>query len=244
MPDKLRRHRETWKKKKIIRVIYGDWYRQIIKDLKSTEKKTLELGAGSGNFKEFKPGVTSSDIEFCEWLDVCHDAHFLPFRTGSVANIVMIDVLHHLAHPIRFFEEVSRVLEKGGRIVLLEPFPTVFSLFIYKRYHPEPFIMGVDYFVENEEVDTLKKDPWEANQAAAYLLFFKFREKFLRYFEGEFRIIKQKRMSCILYPASGGFENKAMIPDILIPVFNVLELILTPFRRWLAFRCYIVLERK
>ena len=50
-------------------------------------------------------------------------------------------------------------------------------------------------------------------------------------------------MSCILYPASGGFENKAMIPDILIPLFKLLEILLTPFRRLLAFRCYIVLEK-
>ena len=243
MSEKLERHRETWEKKKIIRVIYGDWYRQILRDLKSTTKKTLELGAGSGNFKEFKPDVTASDIDFSSWLDICFDAHYIPFKPNSVGNIVMIDVLHHLADPVRFFEDAWRVLERGGRIVLVEPFPTLFSLYIYKRYHPEPFIMDEDYF-EKHEVDVgAGKDPWEANQAAAYLLFFKHRALFLRYFKDKFGIIKQKRMSCLLYPASGGFENRAMIPDFLIPLFKFKEIVLTPFRRFLAFRCYVVLEK-
>ncbi len=243
MSEILERHRETWKRKKIIRVIYGDWYRRILGDLKSTKKKTLELGAGSGNFKEFKPDVTASDIDFSPWLDTCFDAHHIPFKRDSIGNIVMIDVLHHLADPVLFFEEACRVLEKGGRIVLVEPFPTLFSLFIYKRYHPEPFIMDEDFY-EKRAVDVESgKDPWEANQAAAYLIFFKHRELFHKYFKGKLNIIKRKRMSCILYPASGGFENKAMIPDFLIPLFKFKELLLTPFRRLLAFRCYIVLEK-
>ena len=247
MSDKLARHREIWKKKKILRVIYTDWYKQILKDLGHGKGKTVELGAGSGNFKEFKPGVLASDIEYCPWLDTCFDAHFIPFKDNRAGNIVMIDVLHHLADPVRFFQEAARVLEKGGRIILIEPFPTPFSLFIYKRFHPEPFIMDKDYF-ENPSssvspVAKNNKDPWESNQAMAYLLFFKYRKRFLQQFADEFKIIKGKRMSCILYPASGGFENKAMIPDFLIPLFKFLEILLVPLRRLPAFRCYVVLEK-
>jgi SAM-dependent methyltransferase len=251
MPDKLTRHREIWKKKKIIRKIYTDWYKRILKDLHTDKSITVELGAGSGNFKEFKPDVLASDIEHCPWLDTCFDAHFMPFKNNTAANIVMVDVLHHLADPGGFFHEAARVLQKDGRIILIEPFPTPFSLFIYKRFHPEPFIMNNDYFKKTPSspissvpsVAKNKKDPWDANQAAAYLLFFKHRKTFLDRFRNEFKIVKKKRMSCILYPASGGFENKAMIPDVLIPLFKLLEILLTPFRRLLAFRCYIVLQK-
>ena len=161
----------------------------------------------------------------------------------------MIDVLHHLADPVGYLHEAARVLKTGGRMISIEPFPTFFSLFIYKRFHPEPFIMDIDYFVKTPSVSSVcsvaknKKDPWEANQAAAYLLFFKHRKTFLSHFQGRFKIIKRKRMSCILYPGSGGFENKAMIPDVLVPLFKLLEILLMPVRRLLAFRCYIVLEK-
>jgi SAM-dependent methyltransferase len=246
MTTKLERHRDIWRQKKIIRVIYSGWYKKIINDLAGNRGKTIELGGGSGNFKEFRPGVITSDIEPCRWLDTCFDAHWMPFKDRAAGNIVMIDVLHHLADPVGFLQEAQRVLAKGGRLVMLEPFPTPFSLFIYKRFHQEPFIMDADYFDRPEDGikdSNMPKDPWEANQAAAYLLFFKHYKKFLRIFGGTFKIIKRKTMSCILYPASGGLENKAKIPNALIPVFKFLEILLMPFRRLLAFRCYIVLEK-
>ena len=119
MSDMLIRHREIWNRKKILRVIYKEWYNLIIKDLSVSEGKTVELGAGSGNFKEFKPDVISADIDPQEWLDMCFDAHHMPFRDDEVANIVMIDVLHHLAHPVHFLNEAWRVLAKVVRFVLL-----------------------------------------------------------------------------------------------------------------------------
>lgn len=251
MSDKLTRHREIWKKKKILRDIYLEWYRYIQKDLGKSKKITIEMGAGSGNFKEFLPGAVAADIEFCQWLDIVFDAHYIPFKENSLGNIVMIDVLHHLADPVFFFDRAAQVLEKGGRILLIEPFPTIFSLFIYKRFHPEPFNMDVDYFDKtNNRLKSSpkpgvisKKDPWDANQAAAYLLFFKGKEKFLDHFGSNFKFVKRKRMSCLLYPASGGFENKSLIPDALVPLFKLKEILMVPFRRLLAFRCYVVLEK-
>ncbi len=53
---------------------------------------------------------------------------------------------------------------------MLEPFPSPFSLMIYKKFHPEPFIFDVDYFSKN---DLQEKDPWDSNQAIPYLIFFK-----------------------------------------------------------------------
>lgn len=238
--DTLAKHKKVWENKKILRDIYTKWYKKILKDLSSKDGKTIELGAGSGNFKEFKPDTISSDVEKCEWLDMCFDAHNMPFEDKSVVNIVMVDVLHHLSNPIKFCKEASRVLQKNGRILIIEPFPSPFSLFIYKLFHPEPFIMDVDYF---KEKNIEKKDPWDSNQAISYLLFFKHKKKFNKMFKSDFKILKKHKMSCILYPASGGFENKAMIPDFLIPVFKFLEILLMPFRWLMAFRCYIVLEK-
>ncbi|WP_448527974.1 class I SAM-dependent methyltransferase [Raineya sp.] len=223
-----------------MRIIYEEWYRKIIKDL-INHPKTLELGAGTGNFKEYKPDVISADIDPQPWLDMCFDAHQIPFQDGEVGNIVLIDVFHHLANPILFLEEAHRVLCKGGRIVMLEPFPSAFSLPIYRKFHPEPFIMNIDYFSKQ---GLEQKDPWDSNQAIPFLIFFKHYKSFLDKFGEKFKIIKKEKLSFLLYPASGGFENKAMIPDWSIPFFQFIEKILYPLRSLLAFRCYIVLEKK
>ena len=242
MSDILQRHRKTWDEKKIIRVIYTDWYRMMLADLSGVPGPTVELGGGGGNFKQFKPDVLTSDIDPQPWLDLVFDAHQMPFADGEVANLVMVDVLHHLSNPVLFLQEAHRVLRPGGRLLMLEPYPSPFSLPVYRRFHPEPFVFDVDYFAKNDEI--AQKDPWDSNQAIPYLLFFKQYETFQNQFGGKFNVLKRERLSTILYPASGGFENKAMIPDALIPAFQLLEKLLTPLRPLLAFRCYVVLEKK
>jgi SAM-dependent methyltransferase len=239
--DILQKHREVWKKKKILRDIYEEWYRKIISDMSKIEGPAIELGAGSGNFKEFYPSAISADIEKRDWLDMSFDAHEMPFENESVANIVMIDVLHHLADPVRFLHEASRVLKSGGRLIMLEPYPSPFSLMIYRRFHPEPFIFDIDYY---SKVDIQDKDPWDSNQAIPFLLFYKHKDQFKQKFGDQFVIAKDEKLSCILYPASGGFENEALIPDSLITIFNSIEILLRPLRPLMAFRCYVVLERR
>ncbi|MBX7043059.1 MAG: class I SAM-dependent methyltransferase [Ignavibacteria bacterium] len=238
--DILLKHREVWKKKKILREIYEEWYRMIISDLSSAEGPTVELGAGGGNFKEYYPKALSADIEKRDWLDMSFDAHEMPFQDQSVANLVMIDVLHHLADPVRFLHEASRVLKTDGRLIMLEPYPSLFSRVVYKMFHPEPFIYDIDYF--SYEPD-LEKHPWESNQAIPYLLFYKRYERFKEEFGADFVILKKERLSFLVYPASGGFENRALFPDFAVPVLKAGEQLLRPLGNLFAFRCYLVLNK-
>ena len=50
----------------------------------------------------------------------------LPFRSKTVGNVVMRGVVHHLPGDERqhLFEEVSRVLQPGGSLIVIEPDPT------------------------------------------------------------------------------------------------------------------------
>ena len=75
------------------------------------------------------------------------------------------------------------------------------------------------------------------------MLFYKFKNKFDDLFGDKFKFIKKEKFSFVLYPASGGFENKQMIPDFMTGVFKLIEKTLSPFKDLLAFRCYIVLEK-
>lgn len=240
MENVLQRHRKIWEEKKILRIIYTSWYKKIICDLTDDNGKTLEIGSGTGSFKKFKPDTISSDIDNCSWLDMCFDAHKIPFSNSSLSNIVMIDVLHHLQNPVQVLNEVNRVLRKGGRLIMIEPYPSLFSLFIYKRFHPEPFIFNVNYFKQKNKG---AKNPWESNQAIPYLLFFKHQNQLLNKISKSFIIKKREKMSLLLYPLSGGFEKPSLIPAFLIPLFTLFELLLSPLKNLIAFRCYIVLEK-
>ena len=49
-----------------------------------------------------------------------------------MANVFGLDMLHHLATPMTFLKEVSRVLIPRGRLILVEPWTTPFSYFIFR----------------------------------------------------------------------------------------------------------------
>ena len=86
--------------------------------------------------------MIATDIQFAPWLDAVADAQHLPFAPGSAANIVMIDVLHHVEFPVAFFREAQRVLRPGGRVVMVEPAITWGSALFYRFLHHEPVRMS------------------------------------------------------------------------------------------------------
>src|SRR6185295_15256915 len=55
----LRRHQLVWQQKPILRLLYREWYQEIAEWLQSG--RTLEVGRGTGNLKEFAPSVVCTD---------------------------------------------------------------------------------------------------------------------------------------------------------------------------------------
>jgi len=51
-------------------------------------------------------------------LYVAADVTKLPFREGSIDTILTVRVIHHVEHTGRYFDEVARILKKGGLYLL------------------------------------------------------------------------------------------------------------------------------
>ena len=136
MNGSLDRYRLTWDQKPLLRRIYNDIYDRIA--AACVRGTTLEIGGGIGQFKSRFPDVIATDIQSAPWLDLVTDAQKLPFAAGSVANIVMVDVLHHIEFPLLFLQEAERVLAAGGRLVMAEPAITWGSSLFYRLLHHEP----------------------------------------------------------------------------------------------------------
>lgn len=91
----------------------------------------LEIGSGPGNFSDLlsKKGAKVNGIDFSEkMVDVAiknfphinfsqANAEEIPFKDNMFDVVVANFVVHHLARPEIVFQEVSRVLKKGGRFV-------------------------------------------------------------------------------------------------------------------------------
>ena len=233
----LWQHKIIWEQKPILRALYTSWYEEIVTQL--APGKTLELGGGSGNLKEFAPNVVSTDIVPLPWLDAVADAQNLPFANESFDNIVLFDVLHHIENVTLFFNEALRVLRPGGRVVMMEPYISFASWLIYHFLHPEPvnFQQNPLDWVEPSS----DRQPFDANQAFATILF----ERQYRSFQRNYpQFIKRyhRRMSFFAYPLSGGFDRPSLLPMNLLKPVLALENTLSSLSQILAFRLLVVLE--
>ncbi len=238
----LAEHRQVWAAKPALRLLYQDWYRRMLSHLAASNKPILELGGGSGNLKEFRPEVISTDIAWCEWLDAVFDAHHAPFRDSCIGNIVMFDVLHHLAAPRLFFKEAARMLEPGGRIIMLEPYISPISWIVYSLFHQEEVRCDV-HPLESVGAEGLRKDPFEGNGAIPSLIFWKHREEMAKIFP-QLQVVVEDRLSFWAYPLSGGFKSWSLLPSSLALPLTRLEEKCERLGSLLAFRCLVVLEKR
>lgn len=233
------RHKEIWQKKPILRILYTAWYQEMAKQL--VGGKTLELGGGTGNFKEFAPDVVSSDIVPSPWIDVVADAQDLPFEDRSFDNIVMFDVLHHIENVTLFFDEALRVLRPGGRIIMMEPYISWLSWPVYHFLHPEPVDFKQDPLTLVQP--SPNRQPFDANQAFATILFERNFKQFKEQYP-QFTKVYHRRMAFLAYLLSGGFEKPSLIPLSLLKPILALENMFSFLNRFLAFRIIVVLEKR
>ena len=98
---RLLAHRAAWQGKPATRKVYDDYHRLMLEAC--VPGPVLDVGSGSGHFRERVDDVVAIDILAAPWLDAVADAQALPFEHGSVANIVLLDVLHHIERPGIFF---------------------------------------------------------------------------------------------------------------------------------------------
>lgn len=232
-------HRGAWQRKPALRAIYADYYRHIRKHVRAGP--TLEIGGGSGHLRQHLEPVVLTDVLPAPWLDAVADAQALPFADRSFDNIVMLDVLHHVQSPPRFFAEAARVLRPGGRLLLIEPAITPLAGWFYDRVHPEPVDFSQDPLSDAEPDPA--RDPFEANQAIPTRLFCRERARFEKAFPA-LSILAIRYLSLFAYPLTGGFRSWSLIPAALVRPVLVLESFLMPLLGSLmAFRLFVVIER-
>jgi hypothetical protein len=134
----MRRNKEAWERKPLLRLVYGQFYAHIRENLAPVPGPIVELGSGIGVAKSFIPECITTDIFQNPWIDRRENAYSLSFRTGTISNLILLDVFHHLQFPGTALAEFWRVLAGGGRLLLLEPGMGTLGKFIYGLFHHEP----------------------------------------------------------------------------------------------------------
>jgi SAM-dependent methyltransferase len=240
---RLAEHRRLWDKKASLRAVYADYYRRMA-DALPDDGVWLEIGAGAGHSAGLLDARLRMDILASPWIDLVGDAHHLPFADASLDGIAMLDVLHHLADPVGFFEEVARVLKPGGRVAMLDPGITPVSWLFYNFLHDEPVEMGADPLAPASDATT--KDPFDSNQAIPTLLFKREEHRIaLSDAVPALRTVKRDWLSLFAYPLSGGFKGWSLLPErFAAPLLRLEDRLMPYLGLWMAFRIFVVMEKR
>ena len=118
--------RKLIREKGFLNNIYKDFYNEF----KNTQKPDgifVEIGSGAGFIKEVLPLTITSDVIKGPDIDKVFLAEKMPFKNTSISTFFMTDTLHHIKNPERAFQEMSRCLKKGGKIVMIEPYNSFLS---------------------------------------------------------------------------------------------------------------------
>ena len=235
--DSLREHERAWNERPLLRRIYSDWFALLASRLSEVDGPTIEVGSGIGQLRGFVPRLVTTDVEATPWAERVVDAEALPYGDGELSNIVMLDVFHHLPRPAVFLDEATRALAPGGRVVMLEPYVSPLSGVAYRLHH-ERLELHADGFAESDS-----PDPLDANLAQTTLAFFRQRGEYERRWS-QLPIVDERLLSIFVYPLSGGFTRRPLLPNALYRPLTAVERALSPVLRLAAFRCLVVLERQ
>lgn len=232
---------EYWNRKPLLQILYGDFYRLIAKNLSNLpDAKVVELGSGLGNIKEFIPHCLRTDLFPNPWIDQVENAYRLSFADGSVSDLIMTDVFHHLRYPGTALKEFHRVLQKGGRVIMLEPAVSLLGLIVYGLMHSEPIAWRRPIEWQSPPGWSAEDIDYYAAQGNATRIFVGngFRAKLANW-----KKIQTIRLSALAYAASGGYSGPQLYPKSILLLIKGLEKVLDVFPVLFATRLLIVLEK-
>jgi SAM-dependent methyltransferase len=223
--------------KPFLKAIYDEWYRMLAAEVPPLPGQVLELGSGAGHCERYIPQLITSNCFYCAGVQLVTDAQYLPFADGSLRAIVFTDVLHHIPDVRRFFAEASRCLRPGGKVVMIEPWVTPWSRFVWKSFHHEPFCP------EAKDWSITPGGPLSgANDALPWIVFSRDRETFLSEFP-QLAIGQIRPFLPFRYLVSGGISMRSLMPGFTHSWWARLERLLERRMSSLAMFAFISLQK-
>lgn len=194
------------------------WMNGFIKE----EESGIDVGCGTGLSKLFirSSNFMLTDYWDNDWVDRKVDVLAMPFQDSSLDYIVSSNMIHHLARPNLFFEECSRVLKNGGKLIIQEINGSLLMRLLLRLMRHEGYSYDVDVF-DKERICNDPSDPWSANCVIPNLLFDDMK-RFLTVFPC-FQLIHHQYTECLIFPLSGGVIAKRKTLNLPFKVLRFID---------------------
>ena len=237
-PATTQLRRQIISSKPFLKAIYDEWYSLLAKELPAGNGDVLELGSGAGFCDVYIKDLITSEVFPSPAVRLVVDGRHIPFDNGSLRAIVFTDVLHHMPDVRQFFSEAVRCLRPGGKILMIEPWVTTWSRFVYGNFHHEPFLPKA------QDWSFPSTGPLSgANGAIPWIVFVRDRNKF----ESEFPELKIEKIQSFMpfrYLVSGGVGMRSLMPGFTHSLWAGLERLLEPQMYYLAMFAFISVRRR
>lgn len=238
----IRQNIENWKRKPLLREIYRGFHKMVAAHLcTASAGHVVELGSGVADITEAIPHCIRTDIFPNPWIDRVENAYALSFDNGSVSNVILCDVFHHLRYPGAALGEFRRVLAPGGRVLIFEPCISALGWIVYGLFHREP--LGLRRPIHwTPPAGWIPTDlDYYAAQGNATRIFLH-RKVDVRSFG--WRVVTVIRLCSISYIASGGYSKPQLYPGAALPVMRRIDAALGSMPGLFGTRMLVVLEKK
>lgn len=182
--------------------------------------QVLEIGSGVIPFSETNPGAISSDIMFGENIQCQLDAMEIPIRNDALHAIVLQNVFHHLPNYSIALQEMERVLEDGGLIILIEPSFNYLSRLVYPKLFS---FEGYDCDALSNQRLFNKTGDQVPNQALSFIVFERDEKKFEEMFPDLKILVKAQLPSGLRYLGTGGLNFRRLLPSVFLRLLRYAE---------------------
>lgn len=236
-PTRIEELKSKIAKKAGLNSFYNQCYSFVKENLPEKQDYVIEIGSGGGFLKKIVPQAITSDIIFYTDIDVKIDAHSLPHPDNSLDGLVLINSFHHLSNVENFLSEALRCLRKGGKVIMVEPYPGYIGYPIYRFLHHEDIDLKTQFW-QFESSSPLA----DANNGLAWLVF----ERDAEIFNQKFNQLKIKVFKpCFptLYWVSGGLKDWTLLPYFLVNAVIMFDDILIKLASKTGSFVKIVLEK-
>lgn len=229
-------HKKIINSKLFLKNIYIDFYKTLRNYKTPKNGLFIEIGSGGGFLKKIMPKVVTTDVLKAEGIDRKLNVEKINLKSNSVSAFYMLNVFHHIKNPKKALLEMERCLVNGGKIIMIEPWPTVFSKLIYKNFHHETFDTNSGW-----KVNGLGRMS-NANGALPWIIFKRDFNKFRKLFQN-LEISEIKPHTPFKYLVSGGLSHPQYLPNSLYPVLNLFEKLASPLNSIIAMFATIVIKK-